>query len=330
MPLSPVLATEALARGLKQTFVDTYKAYAPASQAKVGMVMDLALPSDKASELYAYFESAPHPKRWPRGEDRSSESFRARDLTVVNHDWSAQVDWHDNDEQDDQTRSLRGQAAEAGSNFALLPERVLFQWLNASTDLDLLPSLANAPDGAALFSATDGAGAARFGVTGGNTLSGGGVSSGTLIRTDFFKIKARAQGALDTKGQPLLPAELLDEWVIIYGSHLEEFFLEAFVQAITGSVLNGGGGFSNVALLAGLKITLWSTPRITTNYWYCRPTKVRHKSLFRQVRQSLTDNMADFTNSDRTRATKIKSLMWDCREGYGLALPFDWWRVTNS
>lgn len=328
MGLNAVLATEALARGLKSEFVDTYKTYAGSSEAKVGMVMDLSVPSDKASELYAYFESAPHARRWPVGEDRGTEGFRARDFTVVNYDWTNGVSWHDNSEQDDQTRSLVSQAQDAGQTFALLPERTLFQYLTATTDLDLLPALPNAPDGAALFSATDGAGAARFGVTGGNTLTGAGIS-GAAIRSDFFKIKGRAIAAQDTKGQPLMPPELLDEWVIIYNALNEEYFLEAFAQAVTGSLTNGGGGFSNVALLSGLKITLWSSPRITTNYWYARPTKVRKRSLFRQVRQELRDNVEDFTNSDITRRTKMKSLFWDARFGIGLGLPLDWWRVTN-
>lgn len=328
MGLNTVLATEALARGLRSEFIDTYKSYGPSSEAKVGMVMDLSVPSDKASELYAYFESAPHARRWPVGEDRGTEGFRARDFTVVNYDWTNGVSWHENQEQDDQTKSLPDQARDAGQTFAFLPERCLFQYLTAATDLDLLPALQNAPDGAALFSATDGAAANRFGVSGGNTKVGLGLAP-AAIRSDFFTMKGRAQSATDTKGQPFLPPEVLDEWVIIYSSSYEESFLEAFRQEITTSLVGGGGGFSNVALLSGLKIHLWSTPRITTGYWYMRPVKVRKKSLFRQVRQEIRDNVEDFTNSDITRRTKVKSLFWDARFGIGLGLPIDWWRVTN-
>lgn len=328
MALNPVLATEALARGLKTKFIETYKLNAVGSEAKVSQVMDLSEPSDKSAELYAYFESAPKARRWPRGEDRGTEGFRARSFEVPNYDWTAGVSWHDNDEQDDQTRSLVSQASDAGADFAFIPERVLFQYLNAATDLDLLPALPNAPDGAAMFSATDGAGAARFGVTGGNTMAGAGLS-GPAIRSDFFALKSRMTRYTDTKGQPLLPAELLDEWVIIYGSANEEAFLEAFVQSITKDIARDGG-FSNVILLAGLKITLWSTPRITTNNWFARPVKVRHRSLFRQVRQEVRDNIEDFTNSDIVRRTKNKSLFWDARFGFGCALPYDWFRVTNS
>lgn len=328
MGLNTVLAAEALARGLKTEFVDTYKSYAPASEAKVGMVMDLSVPSDKATELYAYFESAPHPRRWPMGEDRGTEGFRARDFSVANYDWTAGVSWHENHEQDDQTKSLVEQARDAGQNFGLLPERCLFQYLLAATDLDLLPALQNAPDGAALFSATDGAGNARFGVTGGNTMTGAGLN-GAAIRSDFFRIKARATAAQDTKGQPFLPQDLLDEWVIIYSSTYEEAFLEAFQQALTIPAA-GGGAASNVALLAGLKFHLWSTPRITSGNWFLRLVKVRKKSLFRQVRQELRDNVEDFTNSDLVRRTKVKSLFWDARFGIGLGLPIDWWRVTNA
>lgn len=328
MPLNPVVATEALARGLKQKFVDTYKTYVVGSEALVGQVMDLSEPSDKSAELYAYFESAPVVKRWPRGDARSTEGFRARSFEVPNYDWSAGVDWHDNDEQDDQTRSLPAQAADAGMSFALLPERVLFQYLNAATDLDLLPALPNAPDGAALFAATDGAGNARFGVIGGNTMTGSGLTA-SAIRSDLFTIKGRARRALNTKNQPLLPPEFLTDWVIIYGSHIEEVFAEAFLQSVTND-RQRDGGVSNTIMASGTKIILWSTPRITTNNWFARPVKVPHRSLFRQVRQEVRDNMADFTNSDQTRLTKIKSLYWDARFGFGLGLPYDWWRVVNA
>lgn len=328
MALNPVVATEALARGLKSKFVDTYKRLVVTSEANVGMVMDLSEPSDKSAELYAYFESAPHAHRWPRGEDRGTEGFRARSFEVPNYDYTCGVSWHDNDEQDDQTRSLYKQASDGGQSLALLPERVLFQYLNAATDLDLLPNLPNAPDGAALFSATDGAGNARFGVTGGNTMAGSGLT-GAALRTDFFKIKGRSARAQDTKGQPLIPPEMLTSWVIIYNSELEEYFLEAFVQAVSAHIAREGS-YSNVALISGVKFTLWGTPRITTNNWFARPLNLPHRSLFRQVRQEIRDNIEDFTNSDHTRRTKEKSLFWDARFGFGLGLPLDWWRVTNS
>lgn len=329
MPVNPVIATEALARGLKTEFVGTYKRRITNSAPKVAMCMEMNIPSDKAVELFAYFESAPHAKRWVRGEDRARENFRARSFEVTNHDWSAAVDWHENDEQDDQSRSLVQQARDAGTSFALLPERVLFQVILAATDLDLLPAVQNAPDGAAMFAATDGAGNARFGLSGGNTMAGSGLDPASLVR-DLFSVQSRFTRFLDTKGQPLLQPEVLDEFVVLYGAHNQEYFAKAFLQSHHAGEAGARGGFSNVIQEAGIKIHLWPTPRITTNNWFVRPVKVDHKSCFWQVRQPLRDNIEDFSNSDRTRNTKVKALLWDARHGFGLALPYDWHRVTNS
>ena len=159
MPQNPVLAGDVLAAGLRNTFEDAYRQAAVEMSTALPKVMDLGLPSDKLTEPYAYFETAPYPVRWPRGEALKSKGFKDVGWTTTNYDWANKVEWHENDRNDDQTSSLYAQAAMAGEHFATLPERVFFQVVNASTDLDLLPAIPNAPDGSALHAAT------RFGVS---------------------------------------------------------------------------------------------------------------------------------------------------------------------
>lgn len=327
MPANPVAASEALARGLKTDFVETYRAYNARVEPMLSRVMNMSVASDKSSELYAYFESAPHPARWPRGQELEVEGFGARQYSVANHDFSVAVDWHDNDEQDDQTGSLVSQAQTAGANFATLAERLFFQVLLGTTDLDLLPVVPTAPDGAAFFSATDGSGGNRFGTAGGNIFAGTGTTV-AQITADVFTAITRMRNFQDTKGQPLFPAEMLQNFIILYGANatMEQNVRTAF-QART--VQGTAAGISNINLEGGLGYTLWSTPRITDNRIIVIGEGIPQKPVFRQVRQEVRDNLEDFTNSDRTRRTKLKRLQWDARFGIGLNLPYQAVQITN-
>ena len=308
--------------------------------------MELGLPSDKLSELYAYFRSAPHARRWPRNTDIPSDSFDSVQFSVVNYDWGVEIPWHENDEEDDQTHSLVSRAQDTATSFALLPERVFFQLLLASTDVALLPAVPNAPDGVALFSATDGASADRFGISGGNIVTGSAtttVGSAQDVLVDTFNAIERLLSFQDTKGQPYWPDEYLDQGVtIVFGLAYFREFQTAFKAELIMQTIAGDGGaaatddvktgaaVSNYAKAAGLKVTLWPTPRITTNDFYIFLNGAAKKATFEQVRRPLRDNLADMGNSDRARRSKVKALQWDARLGYGVALPNQCVQVNNA
>lgn len=324
MTLSLVSASEALARGLRLEFVRTYEQQIKGSNPKLSLVMDTGVPSDKYEEAYHYFESAPHPKRWPRGQGVSEDAFGGRSWTVVNHDWGLKIVWHENDEKDDQTRHLVEQAQQGGVNFGLLDERVAFQMILASTDLDLLPAVPNAPDGVALFDT-----ATRFGAAGGNVITGTGVATVSAIQTDLYAAIARAIAFQDTKGQPLLQPEILKRVLIVFGSANVEIFSRAFEQRFHLAPATAVAAVSNVIMDAGFEVILWATPRITDNDWFVFFPNHPRKPLFKQVRQPLRDNIQDFANSDTTRNTKQKALIWDSRAGYGATLPHMAIKVNN-
>lgn len=316
---SNVQATEMLARGLRAEFADTYDREIKGPEAQLSKVMELNLPSDKLSEIYGYFESAPHWARWDRGKEIARAAFRGRNFTVPNLDWGIAIDWHENDEQDDQSSSLVSRVRDAAIDAALLSERVFFQMLTGGTDNNLLPLVPNAPDGATLFAATAG-GAARFGATGGNALSQSGVTSTGLIQQDFFTAYGQFRKFQDTQGQPLWPAEIQNRGItVIYNASNEQVFRSAFRQLFLDA---GQSAPSNVAVDTSMKVDLWPTPRLTSNTWYMFLTGARKKALFRQVRQAPRDNMEDMLNSDISRRTGQKSMQWKARYGFGVALPY--------
>jgi hypothetical protein len=319
MPSANISAAEVLVRGLRTEFTETYsraiKEYEPALK----KVMDLNIPSNKLSEIYGYFETVPHWMRWQRGEEIPRSGMRARNFTVVNYDWGIAIDWHEDDEQDDQSLSLVARAREAATDAALLAERVFYQILLGLTDANLLPTVPNAPDGASFFSTTAG-GVNRFGVANGNALTSSGISSTSQIQADFFAAYGQFRRFQDTQGQPLWPSELINRGVlVIYGSQNEQVFRQAFQQLF---VQGSSAAPSNVILDSKMQVELWSTPRITTNAWYVFLTNAPRKAVFQQVRQPPRDNMEDMLNSDFARRTKIKAMQWDARYGFGLSLPY--------
>jgi hypothetical protein len=317
MPSANVSATELLVRGLRTEFVDTYARAIKGAESFLSKIMDLNIPSNKLSEVYGYFETVPHWKRWQRGEEIPRAGMKAKNFTVINYDWGISIDWHENDENDDQSMSLVRRVREAAFDAALLPERVFFQVLTGATDNNLLPVIPNAPDGQALFY---GGANSRFGAVGGNALSLSGVTSTALIQQDFFSGYAQFRKFQDTEGQPLWPADTQNRGLIVlYNAANEQVFRQAFTQ-----MFNQGAAAapSNVIMDSSMKIQLWPTPRITNNSWYMFMTGVEQKAVFQQVRQAPRDYMEDMLNSDFARRTKIKSMQWDARYGYGVSLPY--------
>ena len=324
-----IVSANTLTAGIRADFADAYKSAYEASKSRLGSVMDLGLPSDKLTELFAYFESAPYPRLWKRGDAISADEFGSVQFNVTNRDWGIRIGWHENDREDDQTRSLMDRAREAGRNFGTLPERVFFQILLNAADNDLLPAVPLSPDGAAMFSTTDGGGAARFGIANGNLLTGTGVASSAAIRTDFFSAIEQLRGFQDTQGQPLWPDNILDGgFSVIYGVHNEGEFREAFQQ---GRTLDGGAAVTNIIMESGLNVDLWSTQRIPSGNddWYVFAKKAPYKATFQLVRRPLRESFGNMDNSDEARQTKIEHVQWDSREGYGLMLPYSCLQLNN-
>lgn len=317
-----VIAGESFAAGLRSEFLNTYRRRFETVEATLGRIMRLNIPSDKETEKYFYWEAAPHIRRWIRGQAMPGKPFKGVQFSVTNFEWATRIEWHYADRQDDQTKSLMERSRDLGRSFSLLAERVAFQLKLSSTDLDLLPSIPNAPDGAALYST-----ATRFEASGGNVVSGGGVATSDAIRIDFFKAIGRMRDFKDGEGQPLWNSTDLDgPYVIIAGSANEKKFRDAFVQ---GRTLEGGAALTNIILDSGIQVLLWITPRITDNDWYVFLSQSDIKPLFSQERDGITDNVETFENSDNARRLGIESIQFQARYGFGVALPYATVKIDN-
>lgn len=325
-----VIASNVLANGLRTEFADTYEVIRNRqSDSRLAQVMDLSIGATNRQHEFAYFEAAPHMAYWERGSTIPTDAMDSVTFTTPIYEWGRRVPWSKFDRKDDQTQSLMQMARMAGESAALLPERFFFDLLQNATAT--LPAVGNAPDGVAFFAATAD-GAARFGVSGGNLIAGGGVTA-ALILADYYKIINRFLGMQDGKGQPLFSGETLEAGlIIIHPLGITEGMEQAFLQKRQVSAA-GTATPSNVVQDAQRNVELWATPRLTDpNDWYAfikNPPKQATFMLDREGVQEFSALEGD-NNSDSNRSTAEEYQQWESRSGAGIGLPFAAIKLTNS
>lgn len=336
-------AINVLTPGIQTRFTQMYASIWTANLALYAPMMDLAVPSTGAYEIYARFDSAPHAKRWPRGVPRFAKGFKSAQYTVVNHDWNVGVSAHENDVMDDRTGSMEKRAQDAGGNAARIPVRVFYQLEESQTNVDLLPALPNCPDGAALFSATDGASGNRFGVSGGNVISGSGVASVSAIQADYASAIVRAKQFQDTEGQPYYPDGMEDQGITVVAGVANWFVIKkAFEQTrpvvvigntgtegATSSVVGGVAPTNAIRDLNVAPVNVLINPYKTTNDWSVWFHAAPVKPIFQQTRQALQYVQANRHNNSDCLRDKTVGWFWDWREGYGLNDPIGCVKVDN-
>jgi len=329
MPSSfnPIQGAEALTPAIRPNFADTYRKRYQGVLADMGSVMELAVPSDKFQEVYGYPETAMYPQRVPDGEGMPSKSHRYRSFTITNVTWKASVQWFRNQALFDQLGTVIKQARQAGENFANLPEEVFFQVIQQQTNARLLRTIPNAPDGAAIYATTDGAGSNRFGVSSGNLVTGTGVATSEAIRTDYFSAITQFALMQDTEGQPLLPANILDQgFTLFYNASNEKIVSEAFLQlrSLAGSVVP-----TNIVQDANKVPRLVGTQRITDNDMYVFANGVDTKAVIEQVASPLEEMPSNVGNSDFARDYDVESFNYKAVRGYGVGLPYGTVKINN-
>lgn len=327
MPSLPVLAGNALDPGTRTEVINTYAQQYKGIVDRLGFMFQ-PIPSDKLTEVYAYYKTPPYAARWPRGQNRRRKGFDSVKFYVTNHEWSVGTRWHKNDEQDSQI-PLASHARTVGTRAGNIIERVMIQFLTATTNTDLMPNIPNAPDGLALFSSST-----RFGRSGGNIQATSGVATGAAILSDFYSVRAKFRGFQDTESQPLLAEAAIDEgtYHIFYNSDNDLVFRQAFIQSRSVVIVKNVAATENVAattptniiLESGVKVVLHPTQRITDNTWYTvlEHAEIPIKLFIHQSRWPMTERIETMENSDRARDTGFIGFDFDWREGFSINLPY--------
>lgn len=326
-----VNSSQVLANGLRTEFIDMYSSVRNRlADSRLASVMDLSVGATNREHDFAYFESAPHFDLWRRGDEITSKGMDSKSFNVQVYEWGRRVPWLAWDRADDQTGSLMDVARQAGESAGLLPERMFFDLIQNSASL--LPAIPTAPDGAAMFATTAG-GAARFGATNGNLLTGGGVTAAAIL-TDYYDAIEQFLLFQDTEGQPLFSDTLLQQpFILIHPVQLTEAMEAAFLQRQQLGDATAGGAKSNLVADTAKRVTLWPSARCTdANDWYLFLGSPPKQATFFLDREGVKEETAlmDDNNSDHARKTAEESIQWWSRSGAGIALPYGAIKTTNT
>lgn len=325
----PLIQAQAnLLADIKTNFMDTYAMKPQGIIQDVLKCMD-SIPMQRRQDRFFYYKSLPLPVRIPYGEQPSASSVEQSSYLIDAYKYGKKIAWSEDDQKDDMTKSLPQYARKLGDTMKNIPIRIFFQILQDASNVDLLGAsslIPDAPDGAAIFSATDGASAARFGVTGGNIVTQTGVTSAT-ITTDFFSVMSRFRNFMHTDGSagtgtPLLPPEALDEVIIFYPTALVQAFAEAFIRTEVANASSVFAG-SNVIQESGFKVKLCPTPYLTdaTDWYVFLPKLDVHPIVFGQ-REGLQTFEFNSQNSSENALNAISWYYVFERMGFAVNLPY--------
>lgn len=323
--------TNALALGVSSAYWEAYFQRQQASLQTPLSRLVVEIPATADQIKLAAFQAAAPPVFWPRGRPISSKAFKDLGLSIRVDTWGTKVEWNRDDAADDQTGSLKTMARNAGDLWFQRDDANWFQVFNASTDSDGLPAALTAMDGAACFSATDGASAARFGVTGGNIVSGQVFTTGSGIRAGYQAALARMFQFTNPESQPLIDPGSKN--FVVFGAAADlAAYNEGFKQQMVlgaAPTATSNGGVSNVIADAGYNVTLNLTQRLATGVMVVACTDVSVKPLVRAKRSDPEENFQTMDNSDIARLTRVEAVQFHARTGYGVGLPFGLIKVTT-
>lgn len=307
-----VQRTKHALRGLRSTFATIYRQRQTRAHPRLSQTM-LVTPSDGAYETYGITGAAPKVRRWDRGKNRTNQGINEFVQLVPNYDYELTIPWHENDEEDDQTQGLVSRVREGAIRFAQLPDRAYVE-LITQTASDVLPVIQNAFDGFPTFS---NGGGTRFGVSGGNILTGSGVATPAQVLHDVNEAVERFGLFKDTENEPRWFEDDLRMPLVVCSFSVREVMLRALrstmLEQTSGSTAPSSNVFAN-------SFQLWVNNRLTGNDWFIQLTQPETKPFIWQVRRGVRAVMDDWSNSDTTRRTKEKTMLWDARYSFA---PFD-------
>lgn len=296
--------------GVLADLADTWRKRQPTFEKQWGMMMKMLGYTKIRHAEYAFKDALPIPKFWGYGAGRTRQTIRDHYITVSIYKYEISLPWSIDDEDSDLLGDMATHINSAVGKFLLLPIKFAAEYMEATASL--LPSLANAYDGAALYSATDGAGANRLGVSGGNILTGHGLTSAGVM-ADFTAAQRFYLSEQDTAGQPIFDESMCgyDKMVAVIPPSLNELF-----QRVSGQEMIRSDALNNTSESNFLKSTFRYEicPFLTdTSDWFIfldAPDDDRKAFAYRspQNENDMQTVIADMMNSDDSREFAQKTL----------------------
>ncbi|RLD10053.1 MAG: hypothetical protein DRI56_03255 [Chloroflexota bacterium] len=325
MPIANI--DRSLQAGILADLKETWRQQIPVFRKQQEKLLKYLPDSNIRNATWAWKESVPFPQYWPYGTGRKAQAFRDRYLTLGKYNYELTIPWSRWDEEDDQLGDLRSHIQIAVQRYGQLPDVLISEYFNNVADLN--PSILNAFDGAALFSTVDGDGADRLGVSGGNIITGSGLTPDGIIH-DFAQVQQRALSFIDpTAGKPILSPEEADfskMFAIVPNSANEVFQKTAQSEYLK---ISGENIVSESNWLKG--IFEWQTnPYLTdTSDWYVVLEHSFWKPFVFREPKNVESIIADMQNSDSARETGEYKLHTHVRCALGPWFPGVIFKVNN-
>lgn len=330
-----VNAGEALALGVLSDWRGTYDNTYLADKKDFAPFLRFDVPGTSYLNRYAYPEIPSYPRRSEWGQRISGSPFRYIGYSTRQERWTDEV----------KLLEMHAELAQGGLNpretaeqqaalFATLPVRAMTtSGLLGTVDPDLLPTALLAPDGVGPISALDGQGDARFGVSGGNLVTGVDVSTGAGFRSAVGQMIERLIQFKDPRGQPLHSQRLaLRKGVtVMFPPGLLLQWLEAFQQTQTpyvgSSTAAGNVPVTNALIEGGYQISPLINPYLTDETRIYMTLNGAPIPLFFQVRtKPLRSLYFNPTNSEDRASTGTER--WLHEEWWGLGCNLPLWTVA--
>lgn len=299
----------------------------------------LEVQSNKRDERFHVWLSVPSPRRHPRGQAVSSDSFGEQSVQISNFRWSKELSWLLEDEADDVTGGLVRRAQQLAIRYSALDMRILVQLLESGSDDDLLADGSpNAYDGSGLYLGTS-----RYGHASGNVVTG---SAGTAayanveeVHTDVWAAITRLLLLQDSESNPYwMPEEVQgSNLVLLFPPALVELMAEAFEQEVIfrvdsrATTSSAGAGVSNIMVGGRHKPGLVPLQRLSdTNDIHVMVTGQGPRPFVKLNREPLSAQSFGPESDTWARQHAGRGIMWTMRAGYGLYEPRCAIQISNS
>lgn len=263
---------------------------------------------------YAWKESVPFPTFWDFDKGRTRKMFQDRSLEIGIYPYELTIDSRGYDLEDDQLGDGSEHVKGAVDRFLQIPQKLIHEYLNGSADLN--PSLLNSYDGASLYSATEGGGANRLGASGGNIVTGTGVTV-SAFSNDLYSVQQRFLEFTDTAGEILFsPAEVdFGKFIVVVPPELNEVAQQVAEAEYLRVDLANNTSQSNI--LKGKFRVKMSNLLTDASDWFVVLDHPYWKPFALRQARDVRSIWADMANSDRSKEYNLESLYADTRTGLG-------------
>ena len=307
-----------LLAGVQKDLLDFWKQPTPAFEVfKKLMTYPMAWKPIRNMPL-AWKESIPFVSLWPYGDGRKYKTFKDRVMYAQIFNYELSIPFSKFDEEDDQLGDLRAHVQMCVQSYKKLPTILTMEYLNGVAVYN--NTLLNAYDGVSVFSDVDGDGAARFGATGGNIVTGSGVTVAAVLK-DFAVAQQRFMAFQDpTAGLPIFAEGDADykNMVAIIPTSLNEVFQKASNAEMIRTDLTNNTSESNY-LKGTFRYEI--SPYLTdTSDWYIVLEHPYYKPFF-YSEKPMESIVADMSNSDRSREYNENTIYTHVRNRIGVWFP---------